>query len=457
MASDFSRFNFYAGRIVNLNYLPYGWHKKVKIPFDLQLLQIIQEYMDQHGGDKKRLRLLPNLRRLEFSSPFHASFAPEYLLGKHTVALSLDFVDHYDELEVKTLFPLIKTLSPKMENLEFGIGGAISCSECPDLSELVCSLQGLRRLATGPRSLNTSAIRHLASISYLHSLNFPDSATQILRAIASLPTHPFKSLRHLEMSGASLSGWPALLARLRPHQLDTVILNFDALPSALETQGFFVALSDTSAQPGLRTLRLNHAWKSQSPRVSTQTIIDFGILEPLLAFDNLTSLYIGLVCVVAVDDSQITQMAKSWPKLQNLQLGCHLGWERHSAVTHRGLLAIVAGCPDLETLGISFDATDLKSNSLITVPEGFINLKIKYLHVGDSRIVESAGTARFISHLFPKVEGIGGAWLYVSAGAFTTRQRKQHQMWQEVATTLQKSRKVTASFTESGLPGSVDS
>jgi hypothetical protein len=89
--------------------------------------------------------------------------------------------------------------------------------ECPDLSDLVCNLKGLRGLEAGPRSLNTVAIRHLASTPYLHYLQLPNSAPQLLRSLASLPSHPFKPLRRLVMRGASFASWPALLKRLQPH------------------------------------------------------------------------------------------------------------------------------------------------------------------------------------------------------------------------------------------------
>jgi hypothetical protein len=117
--SDFTRFNFYAQRIKCLNYLPYGWHEKVKIPYDLVLLSTIQHYLHDkpEGTGRKALGLSPNLRTLEFGNPIHASFAPEVFLGAKLVTLSLAFIDQYDDLEVKSLFSLIKTHSPKMEHL----------------------------------------------------------------------------------------------------------------------------------------------------------------------------------------------------------------------------------------------------------------------------------------------------------------------------------------------------
>ncbi|KAF9465182.1 hypothetical protein BDZ94DRAFT_1254739 [Collybia nuda] len=455
VASDFLRFDFYAQRIINLKYLPYGCHQRAKVPYDLAICHTIQRYLEQHGeAERQKSGLLPNLRRMEFSNSLHALVAPKLFLGEQTTAFSLGFRDECGEVEIKLLFALIRKQAPNVENLEICVGGAESLLECPDLSELVRGLEGLRGLTTRPRSLNASAIRHLASIPYLHFLRSPNSATQILQALALVASHPFKSMRHLEMSGASLSTWPALLMRLRPHQLVSVALDFEALPSGLDIQRFFLALKETSASPGLRALRLNQPWKPQSARVSTQIILDFGILEPLLAFNNLQTLHIALVCAITLDDSHITQMAKSWPKLQNLQLGCHLGWEKPSSITHRGLLAVAASCPELETLTISFDASELRDISPVIIPEA-VNTKVKYLSVGDSRIVESAGVARFLSLVFPKVVGIGGAWLYISAGAFTQPQRRQHQMWQDVPELLQKSQRVATPFTGSRISGSV--
>lgn len=423
-----------------MNYLPYGWHNhRVKIPDDLRLFQKIQQYKDLDPGEHSTTRLLPSLRRLEFADPIHASFSAQYLLGKHTVALSLDFLDEFNDLEIQSLFPLIKSLSPNMENLVFGPSAGMPLHECPHLAELVVNLQELRGLKTGTRSLTAPAIRHLAALPYLHTLTSPDSAAQVLHAVAPAATHPFKSLHQLELSGASLECWPPLLARLRPHLLESIILNFEKLPSRRETHDFFSALSATSARNALRTLHLCHPWKTRYPKISlNRGIFDFEILENILAFDNLTSLHIELLCGFAFDDSQITQMVKSWPKLQSLQLGSYLGWGKPSAVTHRGLLAIVAGCPDLETLGISFDASEVPHRLPVVVPETG-NTKVKFLHVGDSRVKNPTRVANFISRLFPKLDCIGGHWQYIGIPHSTDLdQHQQLKWWQEVSTTLQE-------------------
>jgi hypothetical protein len=434
--------------------MPYGRHREDTGPYDLPLFREFAEYKKRTSPSRltsSYRSLLPNIQWLQLPSARHASFVPTLLFTEHLKSLSLPWTNLIHDHDPS--FRAILACVPNIESLDLGTGKGLPPQECPDLSDSICRLRLLRRLATGSHFLDARSILHLASLPYLQSLQIANTAYHVLQSLVTLSSPPFVALQCLEMNALSLDSWPAFLERLRPPQLRTIKLDCSSLPSSSEDiYEFFLALSDSLSQPYMHSVHLNSV-SSLAGKIASKVVVDFWILAPLLVFENLTKLEFTLACSFSFEDQDIVTMAASWPRLQHLQLGSAFGWGQQSGVTLQGVLALVKACRDLEHLGLSLDASSLPAltaseleldtaplNAQVCARTSSVNTKITYIHVGDSNIEDACAVANFLYPIFPNLRGIGGVWLYLRAGAFTHQERECHALWQDVASFIREAR-----------------
>ena len=438
--------------------MPYGRHREDMVtgPYDLKLLRELSEFKKRWPSSQPTSsyqNFFPALRWLQLPSARHVILARPLFFNDQLAYLSLPWAN---TPEPTFLLRDILTLLPNLETLDLGAGQGSPFQECPELSESIYRLKSLRKLATGSRMLDSDSIFQLASLPYLQALQFPNTSNDVLHSLSALSSHPFVGLQCLEMNTTTLKPWPAFLGRLNPLQLRTIKLNCSNVPSTGDIHEFFLALSDSPSQPYMCSIHLIPSVNSVSflaPKITTDVVVDFWILAPLLVFDNLTKLDFTLLCSFSFDDQDLATMAASWPKLQHLQLGSALGWGQQSGITLRGVLALVKACPELEHLGLTLDASYLPSrtsseleldteplNAKICARVSSVNTKITYLQVGDSNIEDARAVADFLYPIFPNVRGIGGVWLYRRAGSFTHQEREWHSIWQDVVSFMREAR-----------------
>ncbi|KAJ6465557.1 hypothetical protein C8R47DRAFT_1155050 [Mycena vitilis] len=126
---------------------------------------------------------------------------------------------------------------------------------------------------------------------------------------------------------------------------------------------------------------------------------DFGtfvypgrFLRSLFCFGKLTSVTIRVIDGFDIDDATVCDLALAWPCLRLLSL--RSSGRAPPRATLRGLQALAQHCPELHTLAVTFDATDLPPHVRIT------QRKLVSLDVGDSLITAPILVAQFLASTF---------------------------------------------------------
>ncbi|KAJ7612591.1 hypothetical protein FB45DRAFT_803165 [Roridomyces roridus] len=130
-------------------------------------------------------------------------------------------------------------------------------------------------------------------------------------------------------------------------------------------------------------------------------VIRSSSLRLLLPFRNLTTVSFLSAAGVDLDDTTITDMARSWPHIERLQFESYFGTSRPRA-TLRSLEAFAQYCPHLTELTITFDATEIPPS------QGEFRLEgLTRFHVEASPITTVRPVAEFISRVFPGLTSVG--------------------------------------------------
>lgn len=118
-----------------------------------------------------------------------------------------------------------------------------------------------------------------------------------------------------------------------------------ALFSSIRMQCSPDALRDLDIQePGVKTLR------------AVAGLILPIHLRPLLEFKQLDYLVILIACRYALDDALYVDMANAWPRIKSLYVGCQDLYSHEALPSVRVLPLLAVLCPELESLGLAFDA-----------------------------------------------------------------------------------------------------
>ena len=382
----------------------------------------------------------PNLRRLRFTVPGYLKQCPRVFLQHSSVSLSLGWNE--GDGDVFKVLSCIENYAPELEGLDLGSyimdrDGAACVENCRLLSAFVCKMKNLTRLACGSLALSDSALLHLASLPHLQFLQTPNDVDDIVRSIKAHRDgdleQPFPSLQRLSVRGyGDLKSFARFFACIRPAHMRSLTLSFSNSSPALDVGEAFSALHESSSHQELRQLSFTHEGTVPVPQSSMQRfIIDEWVLRTLFAFTNLTKFELTLKAAFALNDLHMKEMAAAWPRLRSLQLGSLSGWGQPSEITLHGILHLLAGCRELEYLGISIDVSPTSVPLLSMITPQHVNKHITYLHIGDSdfasdepkdrdgflyhsfvqprRILQ---TAAVLVKMFPELNGIGGAWLY---------------------------------------------
>ena len=317
----------------------------------------------------------PNLRRLRFTVPGYLGRCPRVFLQHSSISLSLEW-NEGDE-DVFKVFPCIENYAPELEGLDLGSyisdRGAARVRNCRLLSAFVCKMKNLTRLACGSLALSDSALLHLASLPHLQFLQTPNDVDDIVRSIKAHRDgdleQPFPSLQRLSVRGyGDLKSFAKFFACIRPAHMRSLTLSFSNSSPALDVGEAFFALHESSSHQELRQLSFTHEGTVPVPQSSMQRfIIDEWVLRTLFAFTNLTKFELTLKAAFALNDLHMKEMAAVWPRLRSLQLGSLSGWGQPSGIAFHGILHLLAGCRELEHLGILIDGSPTSLPPLLMI------------------------------------------------------------------------------------------
>ncbi|KAJ7612557.1 hypothetical protein FB45DRAFT_1117018 [Roridomyces roridus] len=123
-------------------------------------------------------------------------------------------------------------------------------------------------------------------------------------------------------------------------------------------------------------------------------------LERLFCFANVTNVRVLSAVGIDWDDATVTEMARSWPHLERLNLSSFYG-TRAPRTTLRCLEAFAQFCPRLTSLHIAFDATTIPTST-----SQFSLEKLETLGVDASPIARTPPVAQFLARIAPNLKDL---------------------------------------------------
>ena len=115
----------------------------------------------------------------------------------------------------------------------------------------------------------------------------------------------------------------------------------------------------------------------------------------------MTTVSLEQLAVLDINNRDLEEMSKGWPRLQHLELSPSNGHKRPHAITLAGLVPLLQNCTDLSYLGIVIDATHVEP-----VDPGVQNLQIEDISLGESEIDDPHAVAPVLHSLMPNLKQI---------------------------------------------------
>ncbi|KAJ7495527.1 hypothetical protein FB451DRAFT_1077167 [Mycena latifolia] len=350
--------------------------------------------------------IFPNLQRLQWHRFHPESFYHVRLfLTPRIRELSLATISSFSHLSILSNLAI---KSPSLRDV------ALYMHMSPDtalsaVSTFVCGLADLRSLNVA--QVDQTALAHLAHLPELKSLQLRSPSTPEFPVLSRSSPGPvcFPALLSLTMPSVqctiALFTWSAsfTLEKLRIYRAHDA-----QSPTKIVARKLYAAMAVHCSRLSLTQVDVDEG--GDAPEVPTAEEIETysvggDALEPLFSFVNLV--HISLEHPVGFDlvDSTILQMARSWPRLEHLMLTARPFHHMRSRVTLEALHAFAQHCPNLDTLGLTFDATSVPK--IGDSEEDFPQQDCLHaLHVSLSPITHPEPVAKFLSALFPGLVGI---------------------------------------------------
>lgn len=114
---------------------------------------------------------------------------------------------------------------------------------------------------------------------------------------------------------------------------------------------------------------------------------DFG---PLHLLRNLTCFDIAAACTISISDGELSELVKAWPKLKTLKLSYYRDSTMNVLPTFHGLINVLGSCPDLVSLSLVIDATQLDGIDVKSPANGIYYDGLQELDLGNS-LIDSSG------------------------------------------------------------------
>ncbi|RDB17392.1 hypothetical protein Hypma_001681 [Hypsizygus marmoreus] len=309
------------------------------------------------------------------------------------------------------------------------------------ISRTVCGLTDLHTLSLS--SLSSEAFTHVASLPHLQNLTLTDVGTISQFMLPVPPTVPFSALQQaifLKCHSADIG--TALFHAVSHSPLVQLNVHIDCRPKGeLEQCLLKIPYTHHAAHKSLETLHLVSTISTMGVEFPTDmfttdadtvdadiSVMDINIftmdtLRPLFVFINLQSLALQLSTGFDVNDVEVEEIGRAWPRLVELTLWLPKS-QAHDRphVTLKGVVALSQLCPNLKYLRIAFDASpDAVSAAGSFLEQGVVNNTLFMLHnpsawpIGDAEQISSV-----LNVMFPElylVTGESEVWTEVGKKA----------------------------------------
>ncbi|KAF8556867.1 hypothetical protein OG21DRAFT_1506087 [Imleria badia] len=361
--------------------------------------------------------VLPNLRVLSWTlthDPESVAFIRP-LLGPTLVAFNLslnmetfdDEESDADEVELRPFLETLPSICPGLKVVSFDVHRSQSGVEkiIPLLSQAVCSFDKLDRLAI--RSpIDGVTLRHLIASPHFTQLLLSARQSQIEELSLPRSDTPFPDAKKISLFGLNLSSITGLL-RSEGQIFSSTEFHLDIPPTSQLTLSFLTALASRPRRSSLQSIILDraransHAWPREPPDefLDDHYVLSCDTLQPLIFFRELRELSIDLKNPISLNDEELVGLAHGWPMLRFLRFVSGNGLSTKH-LTLRGLILLVAACPQLQRVDLCVDARDIPTCG---VGMDVRSTTIKELNFPGSPINNPRLVAKFLSKHFPSI------------------------------------------------------
>ncbi|KAJ7922019.1 hypothetical protein B0H13DRAFT_137891 [Mycena leptocephala] len=346
--------------------------------------------------------LFPKLISLELYL-YDPSLLPciHFLLGPRLTNLSLTLGPRISDL---SSLPTILVKCPYLTRVSLGCETEERNAVRESTSQLVRGLTGVEQLLID--DFDQFAFAHLAmlpSLKLLMALRLrgfvPSTDSSALRGAQLFPS--LEDIFLIAESNTAAIGWINLLSA-SPITKFGICLAF--VPTATETESLYASLANNLPHLLLHTLKIDAALTEPADQISSSSDSEYSIKSDafrlLFCFHNLMSISLTVCGGLDLDDSLVSEMARSWPKLESLTLKpeCPHHVDRHITLT--GLCALAQSCHELRSIELDINAT------AIPAVVGQAQLNLRKLHLPHSPIGNPSAVASFLFSVFPNLSEI---------------------------------------------------
>ncbi|GLB38865.1 hypothetical protein LshimejAT787_0600270 [Lyophyllum shimeji] len=394
-SSDWRRFERYRRRIRSLSY---------RTSDAARVLH--QSVFDDIARSRTSLDILPSLHSLEWDAPLHLC-----VIFMHKTVKSFAFRLSEDTPGVNAFFEDTVTRMPNLRDLDIRLNFSIRSIERPTIM-LLSSLSRLQKLTLPRFCLTTKIAESLSRLQNLECIEFQYFERQgrgepddIVDFRPSLTEGSFPSLWDLSITVSFTDAIRFFNASFAPANLTSLYLD----SSITETPADVLNLITVVAENCQLLKALGLVSSVDASTVATEPpdrddCITIDTLRPLLKCPNLTSFDLVHHYPLHLEQTNIEEIASSWPGLETLVLNNEPAYLDHASLTLRSLLPFARHCPKLRKLGLFLNATtaDLApSTDRASSYEHPPFRALRRLSMGVSNIHDAGAVALFLSEICP--------------------------------------------------------
>ncbi|KAJ7495550.1 hypothetical protein FB451DRAFT_1478478 [Mycena latifolia] len=375
--------------------------------------------------------MFPNLQTLVLNLMTHKSLSAtslDFLISPHLEEIRLYFGTRF-----RLLCQIVPTLAVKCPSLTcvgISMDKSYDARTLKVVSDFVRSLARIQDLAV--TNIDQDAFKRLGGLASLKVLELEDPKVPWMPALpidgATSPQHMYSSLTDLYFGDSTtvdqITAVINIISNAQLKRLEFELLD-DAGPSDAIGR-LYSALTTHCSHVSLQDISMRGAWPSGSASMD-QYRIHGATLRTLFCFGNMVSVELHQCSGFDLDDADIFDMARAWPRLEFLALIGYLALKPR--VTVQGLYAFAQQCPNLDYLAIMVDAT-------VVVPEPRVGSvsqdTLRTLSVSRSPIQVPNAVVAFLSAIFPRVN-VDSDFYYEDPGSEELEYRDR---WAEVKQSL---------------------
>ena len=370
--------------------------------------------------------LLPNLRALKWRPYIITRSQPNSfqtvlsvlflwrLLVPSLVSLDVSLTDSDDE-SLHSFLANYPLLCPNLKSIVISVGAPerVSRTTIDVLSRAITRHEHLDRFDISA-PINDVGLTHIALSLQVKKLSLVLHPVKSNLHRICIPSDgiPFRTAEDLALEVWDLS---CVMTLLRPQDQTfrsfTLCHHSPLTPEAVSA--LFTALVSRHRAHSLRSLTLWPDCFAQEGHRDAPVDLDepfvrqhlsYDAFRPLSSLCYLTKLVLDLGYCFSIDDDDLVSLTRNWPCLQALLLYCQQyvydhPWRWAKYVTFRGLLSVLASCPDLREITLPLDARAVP----VDTGDVVCNPSLTYLYFPESPIIDADSVADLILRHFPSV------------------------------------------------------